>query len=80
MLLVRIYALIFFLISNSICFEVLNELRIFDTMIEVLYAIDIILNFFHAYKPANSYQEINDISKIAWNYVKLIWLSLNIHL
>ena len=52
------------------CFEVVGYLRPLDIFVEAVYYIDIILNFFHAYKNPNSFDEVTDIYEIAKNYVK----------
>ena len=51
-------------------FEKLNELNVFNDIVEVCFGIDILLRFFHGYKDKETFEEVTDYKKIWKNYAQ----------
>lgn len=48
----------------------------FDTFVEGLFVLDLFLNFIHAIKHPETYEDIKDLKEIAKNYMKG-WFSID---
>ena len=45
----------------------------FDICVEVLFGVDIVLNFFHSYRDPENFKEVTAFKPIAHNYVFSGW-------
>ena len=52
-------------------------LVIFDLCVELIFVIDIALNFLHAYKDPDTFKEVRSLKKIGYNYVRNGWFLID---
>ena len=50
-----------------------NILMLTDTIIEIIFCIDLILNFLQSFKHPETYENITDLKEIAHNYIFRGW-------
>lgn len=55
-----------------------NKYRIiFDILIDCCFGIDILLNFIQSYKDPETYEHVNDLKRIAKNYIFKGWFFID---
>ena len=51
--------------------------KIFEDIVEYLFMLDLVINFFHSYVDQETYEEVRDLKLIARKYIYKGWFSID---